>query len=1042
MFKRFIDNPVLSTVISIIIVILGILGIFWLPMEQYPDIAPPTVRVSASYSGANAETVLKSVVIPLENQINGVEGMTYMTSEATNDGDATITIYFSVGTDPDQAAVNVQNRVSWASSLLPSEVTQAGVTTKKQQTGNLLIVALYSDSDQYDEAFLQNYSEINIVPQMKRIDGVGEAAAFGSKTYSMRIWLKPDIMSQYNITVDDITSALSDQNVEAAPGKFGENGNQSFQYTIRYKGTLSEISDYEKIIIKADSEGHFIRLKDVAKIGLGTQSYSSLATLNGHPAANIAVNQVAGSNAQEIIKNAKEVLNSASIKFPKGIKLAYLVDINNFLDASISKVIHTLIEAFILVFIVVLIFLQDFRSTLIPAIAVPVAITGTFFFLYLFDYSINMLTLFALVLAIGIVVDDAIVVVEAVHAKLDEGYKSAKKASVDAMNEISSAIISITLVMAAVFIPVAFVGGSSGVFYKQFGITLAIAIVISAINALTLSPALTAIFLKPRKKGEKQQSKQSLTKRFKTAFNTTFEKATKRYTHSVRFLSHRKWLSFGILVFFCALLLFLVKTSSSSFVPDEDMGTIFVNITMPPATSLEKTDEVAKKIEKTIRAIPGVEYDFKMVGQNFMAGSGSSYAMIITSLKNWDDRKDISQQDVIDEIMKRTAFIKEASITAFAQPAIMGFGATTGVSVELQDKESHTTEEFYNVVQSFTKELSKEPEIQLATTSFNPNYPQYMMDVNIEKVKQSGITLSGILTTMQVYFGSYYVNNFTKYGKQYRVIIQAEPKYRSNIDQLNKVFVQTADGTQAPITEFITMKRIYGPESRTRFNLYNSISVMASVNKGYSNGQALEAVQRVADKLPSGYSFEYSGMSREESGSGTTTIFVFGLCLVFVYLILSALYASYILPLAVILSIPIGLSGTFLLNRIAGIDNNIYAQISLIMLIGLLAKNAILIVEYALDRRKQGMPIVNAAVNGAKARLRPILMTSFAFILGLLPLMFSSGVGVNGNRSIGTSAIGGMLFGTVFAIFIIPVLFVIFQTLQEKISSRISTEED
>ena len=1041
MFKRFIDNPVLSTVISVIIVILGVLGLYTLPVEQYPDIAPPTVRVSASYSGANAETVLKSVVIPLEEQINGVEGMTYMTSTATNEGSATITVYFKVGTDVDQAAVDVQNRVSWASSSLPAEVTQAGVTTKKQQTGNLMIAAIYSDDEKYDQSFLQNYSEINIVPLLKRINGVGSADAFGSNTYSMRIWLKPDVMSQYGISPTDVTAALSDQNVEAAPGKFGENGKQTFQYTIRYKGTLSDEVDYENIIIKADSSGNIIRLKDVAKIELGSQSYASVGTLNGKPSSNIAINQVAGSNAQTIIEDAKVVLAEAEKSFPKGIHLTYLVDINNFLDASISKVVHTLIEAFILVFLVVYIFLQDFRSTLIPAIAVPVAIVGTFAFLYLFGFSINMLTLFALVLAIGIVVDDAIVVVEAVHAKLDEGYTSAKKASIDAMSDISSAIISITLVMSAVFIPVAFIGGSSGVFYKQFGITLAISIVISAINALTLSPALAAIFLKPHKKGEHDE-KMTLKKKFFTSFNTAFETVTHKYTNSIRFLSQKKGIAIAILLFFCVLLFGLVKTSSSSFVPDEDMGTIFVNITMPPATSLEKTEETAKKIDEIVRKIDGVENNFRMVGQNFMAGSGSSYAMIITSLKNWDERKGISQQQVINEILEKTASIKDASILPFAQPTIMGFGATTGVSLELQDKGSHSIEDFYKVTQSFIQELQKQPEIQFAATSFNPNYPQYMMDVNMDKVKMSGMDLSDILNTMQINFGSYYVNNFTEFGKQYRVIVQAEPQYRANVDQLSKIYVTTGTGEMAPITEFVTMKRVYGPETRNRFNLYNSISVSAGVNGGYSNGQALEAVAKAADKLPAGYGYELSGMSREEQGSGSQSMYVFILCLVFVYLILSAQYASYLLPLAVILSIPVGLSGTFLFNRIFGIDNNIYAQISLIMLIGLLAKNAILIVEYAVERRRKGMPILDSAVEGAKARLRPILMTSFAFILGLLPLMLASGVGANGNKSIGTSAIGGMLFGTLFGIFIIPALYVIFQTLQEKFSSNVLQHDE
>ncbi len=1041
MFKKFIENPVLSTVISVIIVILGVLGLNTLPVEQYPDIAPPTVRVTASYSGANAETVLKSVVIPLEEQINGVEGMTYMTSSATNYGSATITVYFKVGTDVDQAAVNVQNRVAWASNTLPADVTKAGVTTKKQQTGNLMIAAIYSDDERYDQTFLQNYSEINIIPLLKRINGVGSADAFGVNTYSMRIWLKPDVMSQYGISPTDVTNALSDQNVEAAPGKFGENGNQTFQYTIRYKGTLSEQTDYDNIIIKAEANGNIIRLKDVAKVELGSQSYTSTSTLNGKPTANIAISQVAGSNAQSIINEAKVVMAEAEKNFPKGMHITSVVDVNTFLDASISKVISTLIEAFILVFIVVYVFLQDFRSTLIPAIAVPVAIIGTFFFLYLFGFSINLLTLFALVLAIGIVVDDAIVVVEAVHAKLDEGYKSSKKASIDAMNDISSAIISITLVMSAVFIPVAFLGGSSGVFYKQFGITLAIAIVISAINALTLSPALAAIFLKSHKKGAPNE-KMGLKEKFFTSFNTAFDSVTEKYTKSIRFLSKKTGVALGILGVFCLLLFAMIKTSSSSFVPEEDMGTIFVNITMPAATSLEKTEATAKQLDEIISKIDGVETNMRLVGQNFMAGSGSSYAMIITSLKKWDQRKGISQQQVINEIFQKTAVVKNASVLPFAQPTIMGFGATSGISVELQDKGSHSTEDFYKVAQNFIAELQKQPEIQFAATAFNPNYPQYMMDVNMEKVKMSGMDLSTVLQTMQINFGSYYENNFTKFGKQYRVIVQAAPEFRANLDQLNKVFVTTGNGEAAPISEFVSMKRVYGPETRSRFNLFNSISVSAGVNGGFSNGQALEAVAKAADNLPTGYGYEYSGMSREEQGSGSQAFYVFILCLVFVYLILSAQYASYLLPLAVILSIPVGLAGTFVFNRLMGIDNNIYAQISLIMLIGLLAKNAILIVEYAVERRKRGMSIVDSAVDAAKARLRPILMTSFAFILGLMPLMLASGVGANGNRAIGSSAVGGMLFGTIFGVFVIPALYVIFQNIQEKFSAKTAHHDE
>jgi HAE1 family hydrophobic/amphiphilic exporter-1 len=1038
MFTKFIERPVLSTVISVIIVMLGILGLAELPIEQYPDIAPPTVRVSANYAGANADVVFNSVIIPLEEQINGVEGMTYMTSNATNEGGGSINIYFAVGTDPDMAAVLVQNRVSAATSILPAEVTRAGVTVRKQQGGMLLMAAIYSDNPAYDEGFLANYADINIVPKLKRVKGVGDAGAFSSKTYSMRIWLKPELMAAYGIMPGDVTTVLNDQSIEAAPGRFGERGDQSFQYVIRYTGKLKKVEEYENIIIKARDNGSFLRLKDIARIELGAQSYTGSMTVNGKPGTNIAVSQTAGSNAREVILKSLEVMDEVAESFPEGIHYVNTVNANKFLDASIAKIIRTLLEAFLLVFLVVYLFLQDFRSTLIPAISVPVAIIGTFFFLYLFGFSINLLTLFALLLAIGIVVDDAIVVVEAVHAKLDQGYKSPRKASIDAMNEISVAIISITLVMASVFIPVTFISGSSGVFFKQFGVTLAIAIIISAVNALTLSPALAAIFLKPKHNKKKKKGGIHI---FYTLFNSGFEASRTKYLQVVTSLSKKKWITIvGIAVFTC-LFAFLIKTTPAGFVPEEDMGTIFVNIILPPASSLERTTVVANEVADIARSIPEVNSVLRMVGNSMIAGSGSSYAMVILELKNWEDRKGVTNIDIVQTLMKKTAVIRNATIMPFSLPTITGFGVSGGFTFQLQDKGGHSINEFYGVAQSFLTELNKRPEIQLAYTTFNPTFPQYLLEVNVPKVKQAGLTVSNIMTSLQGYLGGIYVNNFNQFGKQYRIMMQADAEYRANPEDLNKILVRSGNGTMAPVTEFITLSKVYGPESISRFNMFTAISVNGSPNRGYGSGGAMEAIEEVADQyLPQGYGYEFSGMSREEEKSGSQTIYIFILSLLFVYFLLSALYESYLLPFAVLLSLPLGLSGVFIFARIFGIENNIYTQISMIMLIGLLAKNAILIVEFAAARRERGMSIVSAALDGAKARLRPILMTSLAFIFGVMPLMFSTGAGANGNKSIGTSAVGGMLFGTLLGILVIPVLFIIFQTIQEKL--RIKEDDD
>ena len=1034
MFKKFIERPVLSTVISIIIVILGVLGLITLPVSQYPEIAPPTVQVSASYQGANADVVMSSVVVPLEEQINGVENMTYMTSSAGNDGTATITVNFKLGTNPDLAAVNVQNRVARATSLLPAEVTRSGVITAKKQASNVLIFTLYSDNPSYDQKFLQNYANINIIPQIKRINGVGDANAFGALDYTMRIWLKPDVMASYGLVPADISTVLAEQNIEAAPGQFGEQGNQAFQYTIKYTGRLKNETEFSNIIIRSQPDGRVLRLKDVARIELGALSYAASIRYNNKPALGVAINQTAGSNAKEVIEGAVKALEEASKTFPKGVHYTTLINVNDFLDASIEKVLHTLIEAFILVFLVVFVFLQDFRSTLIPAISVPVAIVGTFFFLNLFGFTINLLTLFALVLAIGIVVDDAIVVVEAVHAKLDHGYRSAKKATIDAMGEISSAIISITLVMAAVFIPVSFIQGSSGVFYKQFGLTLAIAIILSAVNALTLSPALCALLLKPHD-GDHAQHKGFL-KRFYAAFNASFDRMTQRYKRSVAFLAQRKWMVVATIAVFVGVFIWAMQTTPKGFVPNEDLGTIMSDISLPPATSQETTDIVINRIDSLVRSVPEVGSSMRVVGRSMISGAGSSYGMVIARLKPWNEReRDVKA--VIAELFAKTAGLKGAKVIFFAPPTIQGFGTSGGFEFQLQDKTGGDILDFNKVGADFLAALNKRPEIQYASTSFNPSFPQYQVDVNVAKVKQAGLSVNDVLNVLQGYYGGVYASNFNKFGKQYRVMYQADAMYRSNEQSINSIYVRTAGGNMAPISEFIHLERVYGPQAITRFNLFTSMAVTGNPKPGYSSGDALRAVQEEAARvLPAGYGYEFSGLSREEMNSGSQTIFIFLLCVIFVYFLLSAQYESYVLPLAVLFSLPIGLAGVFIFDKIFSIDNNIYTQITLIMLVGLLAKNAILIVEYALDRRRRGMGIVEAAIQGATARLRPILMTSFAFILGLLPLMLSTGVGASGNKSIGTGAVGGMLIGTLLGVFVIPALYIVFQTIQEKVSSK------
>lgn len=1035
MFTKFIERPVLSTVISILIVILGVLGLITLPVSQYPEIAPPTVVVSASYQGANAEVVLNSVIVPLEEQINGVEDMTYMTSTANNDGTAMITVYFALGTNPDMAAVNVQNRVARATSLLPQEVTRAGVTTQKRQSSNVLIFTLSSDNPSYDQVFLHNYANINIIPQIKRVTGVGDATTFGTKDYALRIWLKPDIMANYGLVPNDIGALLAEQNIEAAPGQFGEEGDEAFQYIIKYKGRLQDEAEFGEIVVKATPDGQVLRLKDLARIEMGAQTYSGYSFLNGNPAIGVAIAQTAGSNAQEVINGSLAVLDEASKNFPKGIQYSTMVNVNKFLDASIEKVISALIEAFVLVFIVVFIFLQDWRSTLIPAIAVPVAIVGTFFFLTLFGFTINLLTLFALVLAVGIVVDDAIVVVEAVHAKLEDGAKSAREASFSAMNDISAAIISITLVMSAVFIPVSFIGGSTGVFYKQFGLTLAISIILSAVNALTLSPALCALILKPHHEGHGE--KKNFGQRFFDYFNAAFDTTTAKYKKAIRFIIQTKWVGVAGLLLFTGTWAYLMRTTPTAFVPNEDMGTIFSDISLPLGASVERTDEVTKQIAEIADRYPEINNVLRITGRGMISGNGSNYGMVIMELKPWKERGGEGQdvQGLINKLFADVQKIKDAKVIFFSPPTIQGFGTTSGFEFQLQDRAGGSIQNLSDVSNKFLSALSQRPEVQFAQTSFNPNFPQYEINVDVAKAKRAGFTVNDILGVMQGYYGGVYASNFNRFGKQFRVMYQSEPEYRNNPESLNLVQVRNANGVMAPLSQFVTLERVYGAQAINRFNLFTSVSINGATNKGYSSGDAIAAIQEVAgETLPTGYGYEFSGMTREEMSSGGQTIYIFLLCLVFVYFLLSAQYESYLLPFAVIFSLPVGMAGAFLFTRWFDISNNIYIQITLIMLIGLLAKNAILIVEYAITRRREGMSLVQSAITGAEVRFRPILMTSFAFILGLLPLMTASGAGANGNQSIGTGAIGGMLIGTVFGVFFVPMLYVVFQGIQEWIS--------
>lgn len=1031
-FDRFIHRPVLSTVISIIIVVLGIIGLIQLPIEQYPNLAPPTVQVSTAYAGADAQTVLNSVIIPLEEQINGVEGMTYMTSTATNSGGASITVYFKEGTDPDMAAVNVQNRVQQAQSLLPADVVRVGVTTQKRQSSMLMVYSLTSKDGRYDAQFLANYADINILPALKRVPGVGSANTFSQDTYAMRLWLDPDKMRAFSLVPSDVSAILSAQNFEAAPGSLGESGNRTYEYSLRYKGRLKSITEYENIILKSDASGNIIRLKDVAKIELGSLSYSSNSLSNGSPAVTGMVSQIAGSNANDIVTAIKAEIKELEKDFPPGMEMTYVLDVTDFLYASIWHVIQTLLEAFLLVFIVVYIFLQDFRSTLIPAIAVPVSLVGTFFFLQIFGFSLNLLTLSALVLAIAIVVDDAIVVVEAVHAKLDEGYDSARTASIDAMHEISGAIISITLVMAAVFVPVSFISGISGTFYREFGVTMAVSIVISAVNALTLSPTLCALFLKPHNK-DHEGKKLSFIDRFHVAFNAVYENRILRpYRSGVEFFVRHKVTSGLIVLVSIIVMVLLMKVTSSELVPSEDTGTVMVTVAMPPGTSREKTEILLKEVADVAKAQDGVEQVMSISGFSLMGGAGSNYGSMFVRMKPFSERSNSTTQ-LAGKLFAYGATIKDASVLAMTPPMVPGYGMASGVSLTMLDKAGGSLDKFFAETQKFLAALNARPEVAYAMTQYNPSFPQYIIDVDVAATMRAGTTPQAVLSTLQGYFGGMYVSNFNSYGKLYRVLLQSPPEQRLDINALNSIFVRTGKGEMAPISSFVTTEKVYGPASVNRFNLYTSIDVMASPAEGYATGDVLQAVSEVASTtLSAGYGYDYAGLTRSEKESSNTTALIFGLCLLFVYLILSAQYESYLLPFSVILSIPFGLAGAFLFGNIFGHTNNIYMQIALIMLIGLLAKNAILIVEFALDRRRTGMVLTWSAILGAVARLRPILMTSLAMIVGLLPLMFATGVGANGNSTLGASTVGGMLIGMILQIFIVPALFVVFQSLQER----------
>lgn len=1031
--KHFIERPVLASVISIVIVIAGIIGLATLPIEQYPDIAPPTVMVRASYPGASAETIQKSVIVPLEQAINGVEDMTYMTSSAAV-GSASVTIYFRQGINADMAAVNVQNRVSRATGQLPSEVTQIGVTTMKRNPSMVKIFSLYSPDDTYDETFLANYSKINIEPRILRISGVGEAFTLGAD-YSMRVWLKPDIMAQYKLIPSDVTAALAEQNIESATGTLGENSQNTFQYTMKYRGRHQTAEEFGEVVITAKPDGTILRLKDIADIELGSESYAYKGYTNGHPGVSTMIFQTAGSNATQVVNNVNALLDEVKTELPKGIEIVHLQSVNDFLYASMKEVMKTLFEAILLVILVVYVFLQDIRSTLIPTVSIIVALVGTFAFLAVAGFSINLLTLFALVLAIGTVVDDAIIVVEAVQARFDVGYKSSYMATIDAMSGITSAIVTSTLVFMAVFIPVAMMGGTSGVFYTQFGITMAVAVGLSAVNALTLSPALCALILKPYL-DENGEMRDNFAARFRKAFNTAFSAMVNKYKHGVLLFIKHKWLMWSTLGLAMAALVVLMNTTKTGLVPDEDQGTIMVNVTAAPGSSLAETHKIMEQVSDRIKDIPQIRDYMQVAGYGMIAGQGSANGMCIIKLKNWDQRPDKQDavQAVIGQIYGRTSDIKDAQIFAVAPPMISGYGTSTGFSMNLQDRAGGELTDFYNIYLQFIGALNQRPEIERAYSTFNINFPQYVVDVDAAKAKRAGVSPNTVLSTLAGYYGGQYVSNINRFSKMYYVTLQADPKYRLDTESMNNVFVRTQSGEMAPLSQFVKLTRVYSSETLNRFNLYNSIAVTGTAADGYSSGDAIKAIEEVAAQvLPKGYGYEFDGITREEAQTGSNTAIIFGICILLIYLILSALYESFLVPFAVILSVPCGLLGSFLFAKMMGLENNIYLQTGLIMLIGLLSKTAILLTEYASERRAAGMSLTQAAVSAAKVRLRPILMTVLTMVFGMIPLVLSHGVGANGNSTLGSGVVGGMIVGTLALLFLVPTLFIVFQTLQEKI---------
>lgn len=1031
--RTFIDRPILSCVISVLILLVGIISLVNLPMEQYPDIAPPTISVSASYTGANAETVQKSVVVPLEEAINGVENMLYMTSTSTNTGSGSIMVYFNQGTDPDMATVNVKNRVAEAEGLLPAEVTKVGVTVQKRQNSMLKILALYSPDDSYDRNFINNYFSINIEPRLSRIKGVGNVMIMGDE-YAMRIWMNPAKMAQYKLVPDDVINILADQNVEAATGTLGEDSENTFQYTLKYRGRYQTPEEFDNLVVKSLSSGEVLRLKDIAEVELGAQSYGYTSAVDKHPGSTCMISQTSGSNANEIIKEIDQLTAEIAKELPKGLVLEDLMSTKDFLDASIHEVVKTLIEAILLVILVVYVFLQSVRSTIIPSISIIVSLVGTFAFIYLMGFSLNLITLFALVLVIGTVVDDAIVVVEAVQAKFDEGYRSPYKATTTAMDGISAAIVTTSLVFMAVFIPTSFMGGTSGTFYTQFGLTMAVAVGISAVNALTLSPALCTLLMTPHIDTSNGQ-KLSFSSRFHKAFETSFNRILFKYKGGVKFFFKRKWMAWSGLAIAVVLLVFFMNTTKTGLIPDEDMGTIFVNVTTPPGSSLAQTKKTMDKIAESIEDIPQLKQFSNVTGYSMLGGQAPSGGMLIIKLKNWKERPEKSDEisAVINQIYARTSHIKSGKIYAFAQPTIMGYGMGSGFELYVQDRAGGDIATLQEHANKFIAGLNQRPEISMAYTSFDTKFPQYMVEVDAVKCQRANVSASDVLSVLSGFIGGNYSSNFNRFSKLYRVMVQAKADYRLDKDALNNMFVRTGDGEMAPVGQFITLTKVYGAETLNRFNLYSSIAVNGMPADGYSTGDAINAIAEVAKQtLPVGYGYEFAGMTREEAETNNTVI-VFAICIIFVYLILCALYESLFIPLAVMLSVPFGLMGSFLFAKLFGLENNIYMQVGLIMLIGLLAKTAILLTEYASTRRKQGMSIAAAAMSAAGVRLRPILMTVLTMVFGMLPLVFASGAGANGNISLGLGVVGGITIGTLALLFVVPVFFIVFQTIQERV---------